>query len=409
MLRARISILTCLTIITVCLRTTYADDTNLSRRLETQQTILLQIEADLVRARDEAREIRDTEQDAAKRYVDARNRVSLIEHSLNQLIQGESLLNADIAEVNRQRSEISRKVAERSAVMERRVRTLYTQGRRQPYQRALLASSLSHWMAARQYMATLNRRDHIDVRHLVEDRMRLDTLATLYRKQRTTLDTLIARRTEQREELVAARSEAERFLAQVQRDRQLAEQAANELEGQRRTSQERVSDYLRQLEAIGTHTRDDAAYGGVSVVTPVDFHTEKGRLPWPVDGPVVGRFGRQRDAETRTWTRNRGIDIGAPKGTNVRAVAAGRVVLVDWFRGYGTFVIVAHGQNYYTLYAYLDAVHVRPDDRVRQGQVVGTSGSEDHSATGAIHFELLAGHEALNPLDWLVPTTQNAS
>jgi murein hydrolase activator len=382
--------------------TVSGEESDLVRRLDSQKAMLRQLEGDLGQARADAITIRSTERDAAQNYVETQNRVGLIEHSLRQLTQAESLLVVDIKAARSMRSRITQQVGTRTSVMSRRVRTLYMQGRRQPYQRAVLASSLAHWMAARQYMATLTRRDQIDIRHLVADRVAIDSLTTIYTEQQTTLDTLFARRTRQRSELLTAREDAKVFLHRVRRDRQLAERATKELEAQKQDSQERIADYLEQFEEQISQIDEEGMIGGVSVAAPVDFVSEKGRLPWPVDGEVVARFGRQRDAETRTWTRNRGIDIGTPAGTSVRAVAPGRVVKIDWYRGYGTFVIVAHGQNYYTLYAHLGALNVRLDDYMRRGQVIGNSESGDGMESPRIHFELLAGHEAMNPIDWLV-------
>ncbi|HRS95512.1 MAG TPA: peptidoglycan DD-metalloendopeptidase family protein, partial [Candidatus Latescibacteria bacterium] len=133
------------------------------------------------------------------------------------------------------------------------------------------------------------------------------------------------------------------------------------------------------------------------------FVNLKGKLPWPVEGRVTSRFGRRRDAATQTWTRSRGIDIRVPKGTEVTAVGAGKIVMVDWFRGYGSFVIVSHGQNYYTLYAHLDEIHVQKNEHVQQGQVIGLSGDSGTLGEEKLHFELLGGPQALNPLDWLQP------
>jgi len=379
-------------------------DADLARRLEAQQSVLRQIEADLAAAQGDAERIRHTERGVAERLVDAMNRASMMEHALAEMARAESLLAHDMREADARRAMLRTETEARQKTMACRVRVLYIQGRRQPYQRALLASSLAHWLAARQYLATLNRRDAIDLELLRSDRTRLDSLAVLYRRQRETLDSLIVRKRQQREELVEAAAEARRLLRTVRRDRQLVERAAAELEAQRQASQAKIADYL------AAQAQDQGPLvGGVSALSAINFLAEKGRLPWPVEGRIVSTFGRSRDTESRTWTRNRGIDISAPKGTEVLAVASGEVVMVDWFRGYGTFVIVSHGQNYYTLYAHLDLVAVRRNDKVHQGQVIGTSGDSGTLGDAKVHFELLAGHEALNPLEWLAPSSSGSS
>src|SRR5690606_28022730 len=71
-------------------------------------------------------------------------------------------------------------------------------------------------------------------------------------------------------------------------------------------------------------------------------------LPHPVAGQVQGRFGTQRP-EGGLW---RGIVLRAPAGTPVRAVAPGRVVYAHWLSGFGNLLIIDHGKQYLSIYAY---------------------------------------------------------
>ena len=377
----------------------YAD---LSHRLQSQQQLLGQIDADLQQARDDAERIRSRERNIAHRLVDVTNRISHLEHTIGRLTRSEQQLRTDMTSATARIETLRVHIADRHELMERRVRVLYTQGRRQPYQRALLASSLKHWLAARHYMTTLNQRDEIDIQHLQIDRRHLVHMVSLYRDQQETLDSLIVRQREQRDELVTSQREARGLFHRVRRSRTLAERAAQELEAQKADSERRISEYLTERERAGASSTDNTLVGSASAL--VDFSELRGRLPWPAAGDILRRFGRTRDAATRTWTRNRGIDIGATRGTQVMTVANGQVAMVDWARGYGTFVIVAHGGDYYTLYANLETVFVSKDDQLRQGQPVGVSGVSSMGEQ-KLHFELLAGRDAIDPLQWLEPRT----
>ena len=80
------------------------------------------------------------------------------------------------------------------------------------------------------------------------------------------------------------------------------------------------------------------------------FAQAKGKLPWPVDGRLVARYGTPRGGDARTkWD---GVLIGASAGTQVRAVHGGRVVFADWLRGAGLLVILDHGNGYLSLYGH---------------------------------------------------------
>lgn len=374
-----------------------AEEADLARRLETQREILRQLENDLATAREEADRIRATEQDAAVRAVEASNRVSLISHAISELEHVERTIGGDMGDLTARRAELRRRIADRRILVARRVRALYMHGRAKPYARALLGDALADWAAARQYVAALNRRDAMDIVRLRADRRRLDSLAVIYSGQRSTYETLIGRKARERAALVEADRDARSHLLSIRRNRLLAERVTAELEAQREASRARIDEY------VADRGRRDSDGVGNSTLAFADFSEEKGRLPWPVRGDIVARFGRQRDRATRTWTRNRGIDIRAAAGANISAVADGQVVMVDWFRGYGTFVLIAHGRNYYTLYANLGAIAVRKDDVIRRGQVLGQSSADAALGEPRVHFELLAGHDALDPLEWLIP------
>ena len=380
---------------------------DLSRRLRVQQETLRQLQSDLSQASTEAKQIRRKENTAARRVLSARNRLGMTEHAIATLSHSIKSLNADIRRTTVYKDSLSAGITERRTIMERRVRLLYTRGRRQPYQRALLASSLLHWFAARQYMTTLNRRDKIDVDHLSDDRERQTGTLALYQRQKETMDTLLIRRQHHRKGLLTTRANAGNHLRKVRRSRKLAERATAELAVQQDESRGRIERYLTELTLAGSHAISRPDLGTASSMTG-DFKEYRGRLPWPVRGEVLTRFGRRRDRVTRTWTRSRGIDIRTPKGSHVAAVAGGEVVMVSWMRGYGTFVILSHGGSYYTLYAHLREVKVRKTDQVRQGQAVGKSG-DDALGEPRVHFQLLTGKTAIDPLKWLIPQSDGPS
>ena len=134
---------------------------DLSHRLESQQHMLEQINADLLQAREDAERIRARERNVAGQLVDVTNSISQTEHTIARLTSAERQLRRDMTEASARVDTLSTQIADRRSIMEQRVRVLYMQGRRQPYQRALLASSLRHWLAARQYIehAQSPRRD----------------------------------------------------------------------------------------------------------------------------------------------------------------------------------------------------------------------------------------------------------
>jgi septal ring factor EnvC (AmiA/AmiB activator) len=131
--------------------------------------------------------------------------------------------------------------------------------------------------------------------------------------------------------------------------------------------------------------------------------SDRNRLPWPLNGPVLTRFGSQKHPQFGTMVFRRGIDISARIGDEVKAVAAGEVVKADWFKGYGKLVIIDHKDGMYTLYGNLSQLDVNNGDRVEAGQTIGLAGDTGSLRGAKLYFEVRRNGEAEDPLQWLAP------
>lgn len=107
---------------------------------------------------------------------------------------------------------------------------------------------------------------------------------------------------------------------------------------------------------------------------------------WPVEAPVTSPFGiRFRGLRPDL---HRGVDLGVPTGTPVRAMAPGRVRFAGTMSGYGTVVWIDHGGSVLTVYAHLAELRVRTGDAVEGRAVVGLSGSSGDVTGPHLHFEV---------------------
>lgn len=122
----------------------------------------------------------------------------------------------------------------------------------------------------------------------------------------------------------------------------------------------------------------------------------KGRLSLPVRGSVVGRFGQKRD-EGGAW---RGVFIRASEGTNVHAVAPGKIVFADWMRGFGNLLIIDHGSQYLTIYANNQAILRQVGDDIQPGDVVAQVGSTGGQSESGLYFEIRHQGQPVDPMAW---------
>lgn len=135
-----------------------------------------------------------------------------------------------------------------------------------------------------------------------------------------------------------------------------------------------------------------------------NFEAMRGSLPRPVSGAfkVTNPFGRHELAGLPgVQYDNPGIDAQVASGASANAVFGGKVSGVYAIPGFGTVVIVSHG-NYYTVYGNLASVSVKAGDQVKQGQKVGTVAKDpDNASQGLIHFEVWKNREKQNPMSWI--------
>lgn len=124
----------------------------------------------------------------------------------------------------------------------------------------------------------------------------------------------------------------------------------------------------------------------------------RGRLSWPVDGRVVRRFGAGLGAGRASWD---GILLDAAEGAEVRAPHAGRVVFADWVRGLGFLLVLDHGENVLSLYAYNDRLVGRKGETVDKGQVIAHAGSSGGRPQPGLYFEIRRNGKPEDPARWL--------
>lgn len=137
--------------------------------------------------------------------------------------------------------------------------------------------------------------------------------------------------------------------------------------------------------------------GRASVTLPL--RPFRGALPWPAPGVITRQFGRQKTSGGIFVTRN-GVEISLPAGQPVRAIHEGVVAFADQFTGYGTLVIVDHGDNAYSLYGYLASLGVARGDHVDAQTTVALTG-RNPAGNPSLYFELRVDGKPVDPLQWL--------
>jgi murein hydrolase activator len=282
----------------------------------------------------------------------------------------------------------------RRAVLQRRLVEIYKRGPLYPAEAMLTARSFGELVARYKYLHEIAVYDRSLVR-------RLETLRNDIARQRTELVKLRDAVAENRGDKLREEERLESLKRLRSSSLQRAQRSSRQLQerlAQIRQSEARLGNVLASIEA--ERVRSAAARPNAPRAASTLRTADAGRLDWPVDGPLLYRFGRVINPNNTT-TRWNGMGIAAPVGTPVKAVAPGTVVSVGPLGTYGLTVILQHGEGDYSIYASLQSASLRKGAAVKKGDVVGTVGVSDPDLKPHLHFEMRPKGRAVDPESWL--------
>ena len=211
----------------------------------------------------------------------------------------------------------------------------------------------------------------------------------------------------------SVKSQRQNELNELRKDESKADAVVKKLQKDRKKYQSELAAKKKEVNALnkeiqriiaqamkGEGQKTDTKKTEVDMKLDGEFANNKGKLPWPADGPVMSRFGKQYHPVYKNLElpSNNGIDIALEKGTQVRSVFEGVVSKVFVMPGYNQCVLVQHG-NYFTLYCKMKGLSVKAGDKVTIGQTLGTI--DTIGGQTQLHFEVWKGSAPQNPEQWL--------
>jgi murein hydrolase activator len=288
-------------------------------------------------------------------------------------------------------------LAERRAVLERRLVDIYKRGPLYTFQALMAAESFGDLLSRYKYLYLTSQQD----RALVADVEKLRNRVVQQRNDLLDVRKQLDRTREEREaeftKYTDLARERARRLQSLQRSAKSTERRLNELQ----KDEARLNGLLAALEHA---RREEAARGGSrgTLAGPGSITTaDLGKLDWPVEGAIVYRFGRDT-LPSGGIIRWNGVGIAAAVGSPVKAVASGKVRLVGQFGTYGLTVVLEHGNGYYSVYSHLETAVVKLGANVQKGETIGGVGGANSDYGPHLHFEIRGENQtALDPTAWL--------
>ena len=216
-----------------------------------------------------------------------------------------------------------------------------------------------------------------------------------------------------KKEAQAVKAERVSELEKLRKEEAEADNVVKKLKKNRRTYQNQLNAKKKEVVALNKEIERIVSAAMKSPSTskskkqePIDyklaeeFSKNKGKLPWPADGPVVGRFGKQFHPVFKNLELppNNGVDVAISKGSDIKAVFKGVVKQVLVMPGYNQCVLIQHG-NYFTFYCKLKSVNVKAGQKVDTNDVIGSV--DTINGDTQLHFEVWKGTKPQNPESWL--------
>lgn len=127
-----------------------------------------------------------------------------------------------------------------------------------------------------------------------------------------------------------------------------------------------------------------------------------GEFTWPCPASryISSSFGNRLHPTLKVWKFHTGVDIGCAAGKDIVAAASGKVIMSQWYGGYGNCVMIDHGGGIVTLYGHASKLLVSQGQTVKRGQTIALVGSTGRSTGPHLHFEVRKNGEYINPMSY---------
>lgn len=290
-----------------------------------------------------------------------------------------------LRELQDERNETQRKIDSERDALAGELRVAYMNGHQEQLKVLLNQGDPAQLGRVMAYYGYFGRARAERITAITEHLAHLDLLAENIKVETEKLQALEADNTREVKALAGARDRRKTTLAQVQ---STIKSRNDELARVQREAQA-LEKLIEQLRRAIEEFPDLAGQ---------PFARVKGKLPWPVKGSLLARFGQLRAGGPLKW---QGLVIGAERGTQVRALFPGRVVYADWLPGLGLLLVLDHGGGYMSLYGHNEQLYRRVGDRVAAGDALAAVGDAAGFGKPGLYLEIRKGRQALDPAAWL--------
>ncbi|HIB71072.1 MAG TPA: hypothetical protein EYO34_05995 [Candidatus Marinimicrobia bacterium] len=341
----------------------------------------------------------DREKSEIERLNEIDEEISLVRNLIYRLRKEEKIKEKAIilAEVT-----IEKKESEHTSLVDRyakRVTYTYKKGRLSDLEKLLDAKSWRQAVYRAKYIKIISEHDRSLVVEIRSNLTEIEAKRTVMERELTDIKKIDKEKSSRKKWLEQRRRVRNKELDNLKRDRQKMFVALNE----RKKAAQQMASIISRLERerVARIAELERRRKEMELVDSAPFTELKGKLPWPIDGKVISRFGTYHNPVLKTVTENTGIDIRGSEGTEVRSIYDGIVTTVTYIRGYGNTVILDHGDSFYSVYTHVTEVEVEENSYVNARDIIAHVGDSGSLEGAKLHFEIWGNKDKLNPELWL--------
>jgi len=328
-----------------------------------------------------------------------------------------AVLNRQVTQMNASLAQLQKQQATQERNLAAQLDAAFRQGEHSGMQFLLSGEESQRGQRLQAYFGYLNTARQQTIIDLKQTKEEVAVQKAALEEKQSEQQTLLYEQQAQQAKLESARNQRQKTLTSLESSLQQGQQKLTEM----RQNETRLQNQIARAaaaakaraeqearEAQKVRERQQEATRKGSTYKPTDnerslisrtggLGAPKGDAYWPVRGSLLHRYGERLQGELR-W---KGIVISAPEGSEVKAIADGRVILADWLQGYGLVVVVEHGKGDMSLYGYNQSALVKVGSQVRAGQPIALVGSSGGQGRPSLYFEIRRQGQAVNPQPWL--------
>jgi septal ring factor EnvC (AmiA/AmiB activator) len=358
-----------------------------------------EVQKEIKRGQAQINEMRQKERLILDRLDQMELQLQLIRDNLEKRRRERTLLRREIAKKRKRIKQLEHELEKLRALLAQRLEALYKFSRHAYLNVLASARDVSGFQHQWVYLRAVAEQDSALIGQFIKRQQEEKQLTQELTSREEKLGRLVAKIGQEVAQLEKVKGEQVALLQDVHNQEEMYQNYVTELAAVSRELKNKVEELQRQT---GRSKAKIQLQGG--------FSSNKGALPYPVQGKIMSRFGPKQHKKFGTKIRSNGIEIATEPLSPVVAVYGGEVLYSEWVKGYGKVIIIDHGDKYYTLTARLAEVLKETGATVESGEIIGYAGySPIEKSGGKVYFEIRHLGKAIDPEAWLLPALASAA